>query len=733
MVPAAMYGKALLRAFITSVLVLLACAQIAIADDSTWEAQPPVTEAPLLAEAPPAIDPTFLPEAAWGAEAVWMTGSPLADAWALGDAWAPSNDAEPADDPPVDDPPADSPTAGAVTDESPGADSLAADPLAAGALTAESLLADPLTVTALTAESLLADPLAAPQIVASGQTLSWTAAVPASSYVFVQKVPNALPRYSIVTGTSITPSPVPGQTVRYSVRANLSGSLWAPEVSITYPAERTPAPKLTVSGQTLSWTSSVPATSYVLARKVPDQTPSYSIVSGTSTTPAPVAGQTVRYSVRVNVAGSLWAPEVSIAYPAPAPEPAPEPEPEPAPEPVPAPKLAVSGQTLSWTSSVPATSYVLARKVPDQTPSYSIVSGTSTTPAPVAGQTVRYSVRVNVAGSLWAPEVSIAYPAAPAPAPSPTPTPVDGSFQMGVVAGSALSYELGFIRQLGARTARLEFGIGTSASSMASVIDQYARAGIRPLLLASFHGRNPSSTEAQNLGGWAAAYGPGGTFWQGKSYPANTAVTHIEFGNETSYSYQFADNSLATYSTRAQTYAQRARDAAAAIRAANPNVRLLAIADNAVNGSAWVVNMFRAVPSLGDLVGGWTIHPYGPNWATRIDSTVNSTRTAGSRDLPIWITEWGLSTDNGRCLDDNYGWNRCMTYGEAATTLRNVLTGTESRYGSRLGAFFLYQAHDQSSTGASTGRERYFGALQDNGTVKGAYTTEAKAHLAANP
>ena len=51
------------------------------------------------------------------------------------------------------------------------------------------------------------------------------------------------------------------------------------------------------------------------------------------------------------------------------------------------------------------------------------------------------------------------------------------------------------------------------------------------------------------------------------------------------------------------------------------------------------MNMFKAVPDLGSYVAGWTIHPYGPNWATRIDSTVNSTQTAGSRDLPIWVTE----------------------------------------------------------------------------------------------
>ncbi len=405
-----------------------------------------------------------------------------------------------------------------------------------------------------------------------------------------------------------------------------------------------------------------------------------------------------------------------------------------------APALTVSGTTLSWATAASVSSYVFVRKVPGQADQYSIVSGTSIAPPAVPGQTVNYSVRTNVGGSSWAPEVSIAYPASstptpptsPTPPPSSTPQPVDGTFQMGVVAGSALSYELPFVEKLGAHTARMEFSADTSASSMASTIDAYAKAGIRPMLLATFPAGMPTSAEAQNVGTWAAAYGPGGSFWQGKSYPANTAVTDIEFGNETSYSYQFSDNSLATYSSRAQTYALRAADAANAIRAANPKVGLLAQGDDAVNGTAWVTSMLEAVPNLADLVAGWTIHPYGPSWATRIDSTIDAAKAAGARDLPIWVTEWGLSTDNGRCLDDNYGYDTCMTYASAASTLHSALAGMESRYGSRLGAFFLYQAHDQYASGTQTGREAYFGALQSNGAAKGAYTTEAMADLAVN-
>ena len=55
-----------------------------------------------------------------------------------------------------------------------------------------------------------------------------------------------------------------------------------------------------------------------------------------------------------------------------------------------------------------------------------------------------------------------------------------------------------------------------------------------------------------------------------------------------------------------------------------------------------------------------------------------------------------------------------------------------TRYGNRLGAFFLYQAHDQHASGSQTGREAFFGATQSNGAAKGAYTTEVKSQLAAN-
>jgi hypothetical protein len=310
-----------------------------------------------------------------------------------------------------------------------------------------------------------------------------------------------------------------------------------------------------------------------------------------------------------------------------------------------------------------------------------------------------------------------------------------GPFEMGVVAGSALLYELPFIQKLGAHTARTEFEIGTPASQMDSTMEAYARAGVRPLLLASFYGTLPTPAQAQNLANWAAEFGPGGNFWKAKDLPASSAVTDIEFGNETSYAYQYSEDSPTGYATRAQTYALRFAEAETAIHAANAKVGLLAQGDPGnAPGTSWMDNMFKAVPNLGQLVSGWTVHPYGPNWQTIMDKVVSSAQADDApSSIPLYVTEWGLSTDNGRCLEENYGFNACMTYQEAATTLQSNLSAMRARYGSRLAAFYLFQAHDQDATGTSTKREGYFGALQSNEAPKGAYTTTVESLLSLNP
>jgi hypothetical protein len=176
----------------------------------------------------------------------------------------------------------------------------------------------------------------APKLTVSGEKLSWTPVAGIDHYVFVRKVPGQPDEYSTVTGTSATPPPVPGVTVKYSVRTAVNGSSWAGEQSISYPepsettttetlpTEPAPtepvdtqaAPKLTVSGLTLSWNHVGEVSAYVLAIKMPGKAEQFTEVSGTSITPAAVPGVAVGYSVRTAVDGSAWSPEVVISYPA---------------------------------------------------------------------------------------------------------------------------------------------------------------------------------------------------------------------------------------------------------------------------------------------------------------------------------------------------------------------------------------------------------------------------------
>ena len=206
-----------------------------------------------------------------------------------------------------------------------------------------------------------------------------------------------------------------------------------------------------------------------------------------------------------------------------------------------------------------------------------------------------------------------------------------------------------------------------------------ASEGVEVILLAGFEGRIPSTQEAQSLGAWAKRFGPGGTFWAGRSDGAY-AVRYIEFGNETSYRNQgtFEDGG---------DYARRAQDAIAAVKAANPRVGVLVQADDAnINPSPWVKDMFAAVPNLGNLAAGWTVHPYGPQprWEPRISRLISQTAAAGSPPLPIFVTEWGISTDNGRSLDDNYEWPTDMTYADAGAAVTREVADMNARFPGRL-------------------------------------------------
>lgn len=524
-------------------------------------------------------------------------------------------------------------------------------------------------------------------------------------------------------------------------------------------SSRLNAPKLSVKGQTLTWTKVADVTNYLLVTHTPGKTDVYTVVRGTTATPAAAPGKALTFNVRTSIQGSKWSATASIAYPdADAARKA-------------APVMTVDGTTIRWAKVADVTTYQFVTKVAGQDDKYENVTGTSFTPPAQPGKTARYGLRAYVDGSAWAQEVTVTYPASgtgtttsssptpvtttPASGATPpstgtgsapaTPTPVSngsagtpGGFQTGIVSGSAIDWQLGFIKPLGARHVRMEFDIDTSVDTMAPIIDHYAAAGVQPLLLATFNSRTPTTAEAQHLATWAAAFGPDGTFWAGKNYPASVQVADIEFGNETNNPYQYGEANLSnwptatSFITRAKAYAQAVKVASQSVKAANPHVGILAIGDQYAGYTTWVDAMFQAVPNLGDYVDGWTVHPYGPDWKTPIDGMIAATRAHGAADIPVYATEFGIATDNGRCLSDNFGWNKCMTYSQAATTLDSAISGMRTRYGSRLRALYLYSTSDLSATGQSTDRESYFGALENDKTPKGAYTTEIQSLLGAS-
>lgn len=400
------------------------------------------------------------------------------------------------------------------------------------------------------------------------------------------------------------------------------------------------------------------------------------------------------------------------------------------------PVIQVNGDTLSWNAIPGAGGYEFVEKVPGEPDAYSHIDTTSITPPTVPGKMVWFSVRPASSQDAWATETAIDYPAGGSDEKAARAEQSIGQlpFQVGLVSGADVETQLPFMVALGARTARVEFSIDAPVSLIVQTCREYALDGVRPLLLASFEGRLPSAAEAQKLAAWAAAVGPGGSAWAGGEAPNGDAVTDIEFGNETNYGYQFSDQSMAAFARRARTYALRARSAALAIRSADPAVGLLAIADTGELGSTWISGMFHAVPNLGSLVAGWTVHPYGPDWAASVQSTISATQAAGApANLPIWITEWGLSTDGGSCVSGgNYGFSSCLTYDQAADTLQSTMRQMRARFGSRIAAFYLFQASDQDALGATNSNQGYFGALQQDGSIKGSYTAAVEADLAGS-
>ena len=64
-----------------------------------------------------------------------------------------------------------------------------------------------------------------------------------------------------------------------------------------------------------------------------------------------------------------------------------------------------------------------------------------------------------------------------------------------------------------------------------------------------------------------------------------------------------------------------------------------------------------------------------------MDQAVRDTAKHGDTTLPFFITEYGISTNNGQCLDSNYNWPTCLTYQQAADSLHGAIADLHQTYG----------------------------------------------------
>lgn len=312
-------------------------------------------------------------------------------------------------------------------------------------------------------------------------------------------------------------------------------------------------------------------------------------------------------------------------------------------------------------------------------------------------------------------------------APPPPPPPAAG--RRWGVNGSKwydASHNPNLVDGLGAQVVRHEEGISTAATALDTRFASYRNAGIEVLYQAGI-GSAVTTAQAQNLGAVATRHGPSGT----------ASILFIEFGNETSYAYQNPGD----ISGIAANYALRAKEAA--ISMAGTGVGLLVQADDALRGATWVNSMFGAVPDLSDYVAGWTCHPYGPTagtslhdgspaWRTddRIDRLIAQLAAHGDTTTPFYFTEFGLATDNGRTLSDNYEWKRNMTYTEAAQALDESEAMWVAKCGARWVFTSYYRDFDNAAPGASTDREAYFGIVKADGSDKGILTDALRDRFA---
>jgi hypothetical protein len=528
---------------------------------------------------------------------------------------------------------------------------------------------------------------AVPVLSVHGQTLRWTSVPRVKTYIGVRHIPGRGREYAVIEGTSFTPPPVLGSTVSYSVRAAVNGSAWAAPVSITYSSQTVntkAAPKLTVSGQTLSWSRVGNVKTYVSVRKAPGQEYQFEVVNGTSTTPPAVPDASVLYSARTNVEGSTWAAPVTISYPAATPA---------AEELSEAPAEQVIEKPAEKPTEKPAEKPPTEKPVekPAEQPIEKPAEKPTEKPAeqPPAEQPTEQPAEKPA-------EQPAEQPPTEKPVEKPAEQPTSGTGegpggQPPSEPSSAGQGELGgpFVKGINANLAG--WGVNNTpaiASEMSSLGVNWERealdwseaepqkgvfdwssfdqvvteANANHITLLPIVGYAPSWASPGDSADYAAfvaaavaRYGPGTT--------AN--LKWWELWNEPYFAYAWSG-----HTPEPEAYGRDVLAAAEAAKHVSPSVKLLIAADyqeaaqtggSSPEEKTWINDMFTAAPTLGKWIDGVSVHPYGGDpslplketggyldtsgqWGFQRIDTIREKFLAHGMNVPFWITEEGWST-----------------------------------------------------------------------------------------
>jgi hypothetical protein len=258
-------------------------------------------------------------------------------------------------------------------------------------------------------------------------------------------------------------------------------------------------------------------------------------------------------------------------------------------------------------------------------------------------------------------------------------------------------------------------------------VDRLAARGIRLQPLVGWDNGAPAP-DLTAVARWAAAFGPGGSHWAGRTdVDPSVAMTDIELGNENAFYYKSGLPDDDQYHALGTAYGRRSVEAARAVNRANPAVGVLVELESADGKqSSWIDDTLDAGgPDLVRLMHGPVIHPYGPDWQQKIDRDTGFLRAHGI-SMPFFVTEWGISSDNGPALSDNYDFPVDLTYDRAGALLSTALDRMNTQP-AKVRQVLLYQLGDQRDPGADAEREHYFGLFRRDGSDKGAYTAAVRS------